>query len=250
VAGEQGSGEGAGGELAFEKAEYSAAPAPFACAFCNGPVIGEYYDAGGKFVCSRCRDAIESPSGGGRFLIAAALGTGAAVIGGLLWFAVRRITGYEIGLVAIVVGLMVGIAVQRGAKGRGGPRYQALAIFLTYTGIALNYAPDVTQALLKGADESAATAASAGPSAPASTTDKAKDEKPITFGGAVMALVAFAFIVVGLSYAAPFLGGIENIIGLLIIGFALFEAWKINRRVPLQGPYRTGVVAPAAETVG
>ncbi len=172
------------------------------------------------------------------------------MIGGLLWFAVRRITGYEIGLVAIVVGLMVGIAVQRGAKGRGGPRYQALAIFLTYTGIALNYAPDVTQALLKGADESAATAQSAGTSTPTSTPGKVTDEKPMGFGGAVGALFVFALLVVALSYAAPFLGGIQNILGLLIIGFALYEAWKINRRVPLQGPYRTAAVAPAAETVG
>ncbi len=70
MADEQGSGDGAGGELEFEKAAYAAPRAAFACAFCNGPVIGEYYDAGGKFVCSRCRDAIESPSGGGRFLIA------------------------------------------------------------------------------------------------------------------------------------------------------------------------------------
>ena len=46
--------------------------------------------------------------------------------------------------------------------------------------------------------------------------------------------------------AAPFLGGFENIPGILIIGFALWEAWKMNRRVPLQveGPFRLASPPP------
>jgi len=41
---------------------------------------------------------------------------------------------------------------------------------------------------------------------------------------------------------APFLAGFENILGLVIIGFALFQAWKMNRRAPLaiSGPYAVG----------
>jgi len=48
-----------------------------------------------------------------------------------------------------------------------------------------------------------------------------------------------------MAAAAPFFGGAGNIIGLLIIGFGLWEAWKTNRRVDLviNGPYS---VAPAA----
>ncbi len=36
--------------------------------------------------------------------------------------------------------------------------------------------------------------------------------------------------------------GIHNPIGLLIVGFALWEAWKINKRVPLvfSGPFAVG----------
>jgi len=42
--------------------------------------------------------------------------------------------------------------------------------------------------------------------------------------------------------AAPFLAGAQNLIGLLIIGFALWEAWKFNarRQVPISGPYQIG----------
>jgi hypothetical protein len=50
-----------------------------------------------------------------------------------------------------------------------------------------------------------------------------------------------------LSLAAPFLGGAQNAIGLLIIGFALWEAGKLNRRrqLAITGPYQLGT-APAA----
>jgi hypothetical protein len=41
--------------------------------------------------------------------------------------------------------------------------------------------------------------------------------------------------------------GIQNIIGWLIIGFALFEAWKINRRVEVEvtGPFTLPSSAPS-----
>lgn len=57
---------------------------------------------------------------------------------------------------------------------------------------------------------------------------------------------------VAILYATPFLMGIENLIGLLIIAFALYEAWKLNRKTELKitGPYRVagaagGGAAPA-----
>src|SRR2546422_11725279 len=53
-------------------------------------------------------------------------------LGAGLYFGIEATTGYELGLVAVVVGLMVGGAVRKGSNGRGGWRYQALAMFLTY----------------------------------------------------------------------------------------------------------------------
>jgi hypothetical protein len=69
-------------------------------------------------------------------------------------------------------------------------------------------------------------------------------------GGAIIGITVLAVVVIGLSYAAPFLGGLENILSLLIIGFALFEAWRINRRAPIQGPFRTAASPPVQEGVG
>lgn len=48
-----------------------------------------------------------------------------------------------------------------------------------------------------------------------------------------------------LSAAAPILAGFENFMGWIIIGIALYEAWKLNRRPPLllRGPLP---VQPAA----
>jgi hypothetical protein len=44
--------------------------------------------------------------------------------------------------------------------------------------------------------------------------------------------------------------GFQNIIGILIIGFGVYEAWKLNRRVPLEiaGPFRLGEAGPTATT--
>jgi hypothetical protein len=38
------------------------------------------------------------------------------------------------------------------------------------------------------------------------------------------------------------LAGIQNVIGILIIGFALYEAWRVNAYAPLQieGPFQIG----------
>jgi hypothetical protein len=49
--------------------------------------------------------------------------------------------------------------------------------------------------------------------------------------------LAFLF---GLALASPFLAGTSNIIGILIIGIALYEAGKMNRRIPVNGPFRLG----------
>ena len=57
-----------------------------------------------------------------------------------------------------------------------------------------------------------------------------------------LALALFVVVFAGFAYALPVLVGFQQPIGLFIIGFALWEAWKINRRVRLeiQGPYTLG----------
>ena len=57
-------------------------------------------------------------SEGGEAVVKARSLFGAAILGAILYFAVTAITGYEIGLVAIAVGWLVGRAIQKGTGGR------------------------------------------------------------------------------------------------------------------------------------
>jgi hypothetical protein len=109
-------------------------------------------------------------------------------------------------------------------------------MFLTYASIVSTYVPIIVKAASEQSKKQpSAEAASSG--APAT----AAQAKPApTLMGLVVALALLAAFVL----AVPFLGGFENIMGIIIIAIGLYEAWKINRRAPLviTGPYR---VAPA-----
>ena len=67
----------------------------------------------------------------------------------------------------------------------------------------------------------------------------------------MVVLIALA-AVVALAFAAPFLMGFENIIGLVIIAIGLYEAWKINRKPDrtVTGPFRIEDAASAAAPAG
>ena len=44
------------------------------------------------------------------------------------------------------------------------------------------------------------------------------------------------------SLALPFLAGLDNLMGIVIIGIGLYEAWKVNRAAPfsISGPFMVG----------
>jgi hypothetical protein len=60
-------------------------------------------------------------------------------------------------------------------------------------------------------------------------------------------LLAFGAVLL-VACAAPFLAGLQNIIGLVIIGIGVYQAWKLNRRVPLviTGPHVLSSAGAAA----
>jgi len=197
-------------------------------------------------VCASCKAVLQGGAGGNgatRLLRAAAFGMGGALVGAGIYYAILAATGYEIGLVAIAVGWLVGRGVQKGSRGVGGWAYQSMAVGLTYLAIVSTYIPFIVRSATenRGKADSAvvAPAIGAGDSVtvqPTGATGPADSARPPMTAGqfalGVLALVAIAA-------AAPFLAGIENILGLVIIGFALFQAWQMNRRVPLTitGPY-------------
>ena len=233
--------------LQFDRAESGDQGSnPASCTSCKNPLQGSYYEANGAVVCEACRTALEKEwnrgSGAGRFGRALLFGIVAAAVGAGLYYAILAVTGYELGLVAIVVGLMVGVAVKKGSNGRGGWRYQALAMFLTYTSIVSSYVPLIVKGIREqGAIESADSlgARPANASASAATVDSINAAaEPVSPGGLVLALLTM----IGLLYALPFLAGFENILGLVIIGIGLYEAWKLNKPQSLSftGPYQVG----------
>lgn len=254
--------------LQFEHAEFDQAPPQLKCSRCERPLLQSYYQINGDIACEACALTTDASSdqgsGLGRAVRATGAGFAAAVLGALLYYAVAALTGYEFGLIAVVVGFAVGSAVRWGARGRGGWRYQTLAIVLTYLAIVSTYVPYVFAASAEiEAEEAAAAAgnpadddgddgdhaAAAEKAAAAGVTGAAANAsrpdgtaQPLTGGQAAFALGVLILILC----AAPFLAGFQNIIGLVIIGFGLFEAWKLNRREELvmTGPHP--IAAPPA----
>jgi hypothetical protein len=232
--------------LQFDKAEVSPAGLRV-CAACQARFDAEYFEAGGQHICARC--AAHFNDGSGRHLARAFLfGAVAALIGTIVWFAILKLSGSEFGLLGIAVGLFVGIAVRRGARGRGGARYQALAMALTYFSITASYVPLVFQGMAEH-DEKRANAASAvgtpssepasaTPDAPAKDDTEASSSTPTKPAPSLAKLLIGVVMIFGFAFAAPFLGGFQNFMGIIIIGIALYEAWKLNKRVDVTGPYR------------
>src|ERR1051325_8164974 len=110
--------------LQFDRAEGARQTPGTACSFCQQPIAGSYYEINGKVACLSCRGQIMAAWNRGsparRFAKALGLGAAAAALGAGVYFGVEALTGYEFGLIAVVVGLIVGAAVRKGSSGRGG----------------------------------------------------------------------------------------------------------------------------------
>lgn len=207
------------GDLQFDAAERTGdAPAGATCVQCKRIVAGEYYEAAGRIVCGSCKRLIESEEASraesGSFLRALVFGLGGAAGGAALWYGVRAATGgWEIGLIAIVVGFMVGYTVRAGGGAAGGRKYQILAVVLTYLAIGTTYIPYVMR-----------------------STPAASD------------LVAMLWLAIVMPVYAGLAGLPMSLISLLITAFALHQAWRMTAetRIVFTGPYQVGGTPPAA----
>src|SRR5439155_12341603 len=128
-----------------------------------------------------------------------------------------------------------------------------LAMFLTYTAVVVTDSTLIARELKKQwrARGDSAQAAAGSPAAVAPGLNAAAAETPRTshLPRPLAVAVALGLIVV-LAYAAPIMIGITSPIHLLIGGFALYEAWKLNRGVAFQvtGPYQAAA-RPAASFI-
>jgi hypothetical protein len=246
-------------ELQFERAEFTEGTAPAAtCRLCAANLHESYYAVSGLPVCRTCCDRIRQDADRGtslaRGLRACAAGVAAALAGAILYYAILAITGYEFGLIAIVVGLMVGKAVNWGGGGRGGWRYQTVAIGLTYLAIASAYIPPLFDAIRKSPTATAAAPLRATAADQTDPTQPTAQRVSRTASAAPQrrpTIVQFVFglaLLAALACAAPFLGGIQNVMGLVIIAIGLFEAWKLNKRREwrITGPHAIAAIAAPA----
>jgi hypothetical protein len=248
----------AGPGLQFDRAEPISPQAAPACATCRRSIELQYFEAAGHVLCPACAAQHTRDPGWGGALRAGLYGAGAALAGTIAWFLIMKLTKSEFGLLAIGVGLLVGIAVRKGARGAGGWKYQALAMGLTYLSITTSYVPLIVGQMQEqqhvGKDAAGkpgvvnagnGEATAQPPQAPAGA---ASGEKPAGVGSILFALV----LLLGIAVASPFLAGASNFMGIVIIGIALYEAWKINKRIVVSGPFEISpavAVAPAVAEI-
>jgi hypothetical protein len=205
----------AGSALSFEHAEFENPAAPaLACAFCHRPLTDVYWQITKRTACDACRIQVQkelaASVSNARFLRALGYGALTAVAGSALWVAIGSLhVGVPYGLLALGLGYLIGKFVRKGAGGFGGRRYQILAVGLTYSAIAFSRLP----ALLS--------------LAPVATA-------PL-----------IALRMVGLAFISPFLNVTEDIMGLVVIGIALYQAWTLTRGlpVPVLGPFSVAASA-------
>ena len=244
------------------------------CSRCDTPIGNFYFTFGGSAVCERCRHGLEETqhegSGLARLTRAALFGGLAAALSAAAWLGIAMATDREFGIVAIAVGWGVGAAVFAGSRQRGGVGYQLLAVFLTYMAIVSTYTPIVYNELV-AADEAltaeelgelgyefreteedrvAASTGDADPSGlqPAAEVDPVLEE--LTTAETVTVAAVFLLLVLAVAAAAPFLAGLQNIMGLFIIGIALYQAWSMNKKpdLTIAGPFESGKPMAQAES--
>jgi hypothetical protein len=230
-------------DLQFERAEPlpENIPSPNArrCVVCKSGIGPSYFHAQGQVVCPACAEKIQAGQQAppavslGRAVL---YGLGAALAGAILYAAVAILLNLEIGIVAIVVGVLVGKAVRAGSRGLGGRPQQILAVLLTYFSITSSYIPVYFHELSKNPQQLAELKQKAAESRARAghATSQQPPKKPGVVASIVILLLLFA--------SAPLFGlagGLGGLISLFIIFIGLQRAWKLTGRsqILVMGPY-------------
>lgn len=200
-------------EMNFEKAEYQSTTSNGPCANCNQPLESTYYQANGMNVCEDCanslRVACDAP-GKTHLAKGAMYAVGTALVCSAVYAAIVVMTHFELGLVAIAVGWIVGRAARIGAGGRGSRPLQIIAVVATYMAISGSLLFQIVYEITKA-------------------------------GKAINGISGYLFVFL-VSMGRPLFElseGFGGIIGLVIIFFGLQQAWQNTRAlaVDVAGPY-------------
>lgn len=253
--------------LQFDHAEFTTgAPPSVSCRACGQPIADAYYEINGSILCDRCRQGVlarfQRRSGGFyRFTKALVFGTGGALAGAAITYAVFAITHWTIGLISVLSGYLIGKGISKGSDLRGGLHYQLLAVALTYSSIAWSFVPifmsNVNERLIvkenggrpDGEKAPRIRGEDAGAAEPA-VEQRARG--PVAPGDPVARFVtAFAISLIG-GYAMPLvLARNGELLSLLIYFFGLQAAWRMTRKINLSinGPFRVGGNVPPPQGV-
>lgn len=255
----------------------AAATTTQSCVNCKQPISGQYWTVNDALLCGDCKERLDQgqqvstgiTARTGRFARAALYGVGGMLAGAAIWYAIAKLANLEIGLIAILLGWLVGKGVFAGSGKRGGRRYQVMAVVLTYMGIGLAYVPFAVEEMMKketpkevsrsvapeatkpateltAAELEAEGARLDSVVAAADSAAKARAAEP----GLVQSFaILFGLAIAGI-FTLPVLSIFSdgfNFIGLIIYGIALLQAWKNTQaaRLPIQGPFQVGGAAPA-----
>jgi len=251
------------------------------CAKCTRVVTTYYYTLDDISICSSCKRTLDAERSRRKtgLLRAAVYGAGAAVAGAIVYYGVIAITNLEIGIVALLIGYMVGRAVLSGA-GRGGRTFQVLAAALTYLSVGMAYTPLVLKPIMRGQGASLLTkgqsvskTARVRPAAPADSTTASVEQRTdsaaqvgsppaapkavrpsarvrprrMTLGLLVVGLASVALFVTILPIIAVIGTLPSGLISALIIGIAMRRAWRMTadngsdvEASVTAGPFRVG----------
>lgn len=251
-------------DLQFDRAEFATAPTA-SCGACQAVLTDTYYQANSRLLCGSCADGLKnvllgSGSRFGRVAKALLLGFGAAIVGALIHFSVLHFLQINAALVTILMGWLVGKAVRNGSGGRGGWRYQIMAVMLTYLSIAVAYVPMVIMELRNSAatDPAKVEQVVAADNVAAPVTEESSAETPapptaapgepevtevsteaVTPAAAIGGVFLVLSLFTGLLFSLPVFIGMDSPFSLLIFGFGLFQAWQMNKKavVDVTGPH-------------
>jgi hypothetical protein len=126
----------------FTRADYT--PGSQSCGICGKPIGIRSYVVDSVLACGNCaaaKDAVPSSDSHAAFVQAVTFGIGAAIAGLVFYAGFTIVTHFYFGYVALAVGWLIAKAMMTGSKGVGGPRYQIVAVVLTYAAISLASIP-------------------------------------------------------------------------------------------------------------
>jgi hypothetical protein len=219
-------------ELQFRRAQpidSAEPPAGKSCAACKQLVAGEHYQVRNQVICASCAAKIRAGQQSQKpvpLFRAVIYGVGAALAGCIL-YAIPLAMGFQIGIVALVVGYMVGKAIRHASYGTGGRAQQVLAVVLTYLAISASIVPAL---VFMGVKQGAARAAQKKP-------PEVQPVKPLPSAGKMAAGVALLVVI------SPFLqlksSPVGGLISLFILFIGLQRAWVLTARheIIVTGPY-------------